>query len=92
MCTFCDMDPRNVSLILYPYYLDLSWSISLKKKNIKNRCNVIFKSFYIKMNVNLYVVYRIVKCAFDHMMMFSKVDVHKPMEVSELVQPIIFSK
>ena len=40
------------------------------------------------MNVCLYVLYRIVNYAFDHVMIFRKVVVHESKKVPELVQPI----
>ena len=40
------------------------------------------------MNVCLYVLYRIVNYAFDHVMILSKVVVHEPKTVSELLRPI----
>ena len=43
---------------------------------------------YIKMNVCLYMPFRIVKYAFDHVMIFSKIVAYEPTKVSELVWPI----
>ena len=46
--------------------------------------------YTIKINVCLYVFYRIVNYAFDHVMIFSKVVVYEPTKFSKLVQPIFF--
>ena len=40
----------------------------------------------------LCVLYRLVNYPFDHVTIFSKVVVHEPKKVSELVRPIFFSK
>ena len=40
---------------------------------------------YISMNVSLYIPYRIINYAFDHVMIFSKVVAYDPGMVSKLV-------